>query len=53
VCILGVCSLLLHGPSHIGSMTDLISHFATVEGECCGWDVPLDSGTGRTASYSQ
>lgn len=28
--ILGVSSLLLHGPSHIGSMTDLISHFATV-----------------------
>jgi hypothetical protein len=37
VCILGVSSLLLHGPSHIGTMTDLISHFATVEEDSCGW----------------
>jgi hypothetical protein len=30
-------SLLLHGPSHVGTMTDLISHFATDPQTCgCG-----------------
>jgi hypothetical protein len=37
-----VSSSLLHGPSHIGTMTDLISHFATVAETLVGAVPPCD-----------